>query len=55
MSIQTCDVDLSGQSHISLTHSAEQSAIVDQPSDTVINNQFSEVSVVQYVSIHKWA
>lgn len=52
---QTCDVDLACQSHVSLAHSAEQSAVVDQPSDTIIYNQFSEKFVVQHISVYKWA
>lgn len=52
---QTCDVDLSCQSHISLTHSAKQSAVVDQPSDAIIYNKFSEVFVVQNISVYKRA
>lgn len=34
---QTCDVDLARQSHICLANGAEQSAVVDQPCDTIIN------------------
>lgn len=52
---QTCDVDLSCQSHISLTHSTKQSAVVDQPSDAIVYNKFSEVFVVQNISVYKWA
>lgn len=52
---QTCDVDLACQSHISLAHSTKQSAVVDQPSDTIIYNQLSEKSVVQHISVNKWA
>lgn len=51
----TCDVDLACQSHVSLAHGTEQSAVVDQPSDTIIYNQFSEKFVVQHISVNKWA
>lgn len=52
---QTCDVDLSCQSHISLAHSTKQSAVVDQPSDAIVYNKFSEVFVVQNISVYKRA
>lgn len=52
---ETCDVDLACQSHIGLAHSAKQSAVVDQPGDTVIYYQFSKESIVQHISINKWA
>lgn len=52
---QTCDIDLSCQSHISLTHSTKQSAVVDQPSDAIVYNKFSEVFVVQNISVYKRA
>lgn len=52
---QTCDVDLARQSHICLTHSAKQGAVVYQPSDPIIYNQFPEKFVVQYISVNKWA
>lgn len=51
---QTCDVNLACQSHISLSNSTEQSAVVDQPGDTIIYNKFSEVFVVQNISVYKW-
>lgn len=50
---QTCDVDLPCQSHICLAHSAEQSAVVDQPRDTVIYNQLADEVVVEHISINK--
>lgn len=34
---QTCDVDLARQSHVGLANGAEQSAVVDQPCDTIVN------------------
>lgn len=52
---QTCDVYLACQSHVSLAHSTKQSTVVDQPSDTIIYNQFSEKFVVQHIGIYKWA
>lgn len=51
---QTRDVDFACQSNISLANSTKQSTVVDQPSDTIIYNQFSEVSVVQHISVYKW-
>lgn len=51
----TCDVDLASQSHICLTHSTKQSAVVYQPSDSIIDYQFTEKFVVQHVSVNKWA
>lgn len=52
---QTRDVDLACQSHISFAHSTEQSAVVDHPSDAVVYNQFSQIFVVQHISVYKWA
>lgn len=52
---QTCDVDLARQGHIGLADGAEQSAVVDQPCDAIVDDEFSEKFVVQHVSVHKWA
>lgn len=51
----TCNVYFACQSHISLAHSTKQSAIMDHPSDSVIYYEFSEMFVVQYISVYKRA
>lgn len=52
---QTCDVDLPCQRHVRLAHGAQQGAVVHQPRDPVIYNQFSEKFVVQHVGVNKRA
>lgn len=52
---QTCDVDLARQGHVGFAHGAEQSAVVDQPCDAIVDDEFPEKFVVQHVSVHKWA
>lgn len=51
---QTCDVDLARQSHVGLAHGTQQRAVVHQPSDAIIHNQFPEKFVVQHVGVNKW-
>lgn len=52
---QTCDVDLARQGNVGLADGAEQSAVVDQPCDAIVDDEFSEKFVVQHVGVHKWA
>lgn len=52
---RTCDVDLARQSHVGLAHGTQQRAVVHQPSDAIIHDQFLEKFVVQHVSVDKGA
>lgn len=42
----TGDVDGARQGHVSLPNSTEKGAVVNQPSDTVVHHDFTEVLVV---------